>query len=174
VTFRWCALALLLAASACGGDGGADGEATSPTVATSVGAAEPVGFDTISVTVTEPDGDARSMCLHLADTPELRSRGLMGVTDLGGRDGMLFRYDGPHDGRFWMKNTLLPLSIAFYAEDGAFVSATDMDPCPPDTDCPYYSADAPYTAAIEVPQGALGALGLVPGSSLAVGSSPCG
>jgi uncharacterized membrane protein (UPF0127 family) len=171
------ALVLFLGAGACGGDGDGAGETTAATVegwVSSVGSEEPAGFDTISVTITEPDGEARSMCLYLADTPELRSRGLMDVTDLGGRDGMLFRYDAPHDGRFWMKDTLLPLSIAFYAEDGTFVSATDMDPCPPGTECPFYTADGLYTAAIEVPQGPLGDLGLVPGSSLTLGSSPCG
>jgi uncharacterized membrane protein (UPF0127 family) len=167
-------LVLVLGAGACGGDGDAVGETTAPSAASSAGPGEPAGFDTISVTITEPDGEERSMCLYLADTPELRSRGLMGVTDLGGRDGMLFRYDAPHDGRFWMKDTLLPLSIAFYAEGGAFVSGTDMDPCPPGTDCPFHTADGPYTAAIEVPQGALGDLGLVQGSSLTIGSSPCG
>ena len=61
----------------------------------------------------------------------------MGVTSLGGADGMLFRFGADHSGSFWMKDTILPLSIAFFAGDGAFVSATDMEPCPPDSEsCP--------------------------------------
>ena len=55
-----------------------------------------------------------------------------------------------------MKDTVLPLSIAFFAGDGAFVSATDMEPCPPTAEsCPLYQADGPYTDAIEVVQGDL-------------------
>jgi uncharacterized membrane protein (UPF0127 family) len=169
-----------LVAGACSGGDDASAPAASVSVpATSTGVESvadgvlPVGFDTVSVTVVEPDGTERGLCLYLADDPELRSQGLMGVTDLGGRDGMLFRYDAPHDGRFWMKDTVLPLSIAFYGEDGAFVSATDMAPCPPGTDCPHYAAAAPFTAAIEVPQGDLPQLGIVEGSTLAIGASPC-
>jgi len=170
VAIRWCLLVVsVLAAGGCdNGDG-----ATSSTVTSPSSVVEPAGFGTISVTIVTPGGSERELCLYLADTPARRSRGLMGVTDLGGFDGMLFRYDAPHDGQFWMSNTLLPLSIAFYAPDGGFVSATDMEPCPPGTECPLYGAQAAYTTAVEVPQGGLGGLGLVPGSSLTIGSSPC-
>jgi uncharacterized membrane protein (UPF0127 family) len=175
VRARWLArvalaLSLIPAVGACADDDG--NGAGGPAVITTAGAV-PEGFGSVSVQVTAPDGTVRSMCLHLADTPALRRRGLMHVTDLAGREGMLFRYTEPHDGGFWMKNTVLPLSIAFYAADGSFVSATDMDPCPPDTDCPLSTAAGPYTAAIEVPQGNLVGLGLVAGSTLSIGSSPC-
>lgn len=175
---RWWTLValILVVAGACSGDDGDDAgddaaDAADATVTTA--GVVPEGFGTISVHVTGPDGTVRSLCLHLADTPELRSQGLMRVTDLDGREGMLFRYDTPHDGRFWMRDTVLPLSIAFYAPDGSFVSTTDMEPCPPGTECPLYSAAGPYTAAIEVPQGDLPGLGLVAGSTLAIDASPC-
>ena len=66
----------------------------------------------------------------------------MSVTSLGGADGMLFRFGAEQTASFWMKDTVLPLSIAFFADDGAFVSATDMEPCPPGTSLPasYYGA----------------------------------
>jgi uncharacterized membrane protein (UPF0127 family) len=179
VRARWLArvapaLSLILAVGACADDdgNGTEGPAASGPAITTAGAV-PEGFGSVSVQITAPDGTVRSMCLHLADTPELRRRGLMHVTDLDGREGMLFRYAEPHDGGFWMKDTVLPLSIAFFAADGSFVSATDMDPCPPGTDCPLSSATGPYTAAIEVPQGNLAGLGLVAGSTLSIGSSPC-
>jgi uncharacterized membrane protein (UPF0127 family) len=177
VTWRWCVLVgSLVLAGACTGsdDAGETAEGAASTVTSpAASGVVPSGFGTISVTVTLPDGSQRELCLHLADTPELRSRGLMEVTDLDGLAGMLFRYDEPHDGRFWMRNTLLPLSIAFYGPDGQFVSATDMEPCPPDADCPRYSAEDVFTAAVEVPQGDLAELGLVAGSTLQLGASPC-
>jgi uncharacterized membrane protein (UPF0127 family) len=98
----------------------------------------------------------------------------MEVTSLGGADGMLFRFGGEYTGSFWMKNTVLPLSIAFFAGDGAFVSATDMEPCPPTSEtCPLYQADGPYADAIEVVQGDLPSLGIGPGSRLSVTDRSC-
>jgi uncharacterized membrane protein (UPF0127 family) len=112
------------------------------------------------------------LCLWLADTPDLRARGLMQVTDLEGADGMAFVYDEPSTGRFWMKDTLLPLSIAFYDADGRFLWDADMEPCPPGGDCPSYPNEAPFQLAIEVPQGALASLALVDGSIVVLGG-PC-
>ena len=62
----------------------------------------------------------------------------------------------------------MPLSIAFYAADGSFVSSTDMEPCltgPADA-CARYAADGPYVNAIEVPKGGLEALLMTAGSQL--------
>ena len=76
--------------------------------------------------------------------------------------------------RFWMKNTLLPLSIAFADPSGVVVGTADMDPCTADP-CPNYGPDAPSTLAVEVPQGALDELGLVEGSTVEViGDCPVG
>jgi uncharacterized membrane protein (UPF0127 family) len=98
----------------------------------------------------------------------------MGVTDLGGADGMVFVYEGPASGQFWMRGTPMPLSIAFFAADGSFVSATDMEPCltGPAAACPRYSAAGPYVAAIEVPQGRLAELGIGAGSRLVLATGP--
>jgi uncharacterized membrane protein (UPF0127 family) len=126
--------------------------------------------------VTGPDGSTCDVCLWEARTGEDHARGLMGVTDLGGADGMVFRYESPVAGQFWMRDTLLPLSIAFYGEDGTFVSATDMEPCPPDVadaDCPRYPSAAPYVDAVEVPEGGLEPLLMVPGSTLTLLDTPC-
>ena len=68
----------------------------------------------------------------------------MDVTDpeLGGRSAMVFRFQGDTTSGFWMKDTLLPLSIAWYAADGTLVSTADMEPCPADTlDCPVFDAE---------------------------------
>ncbi|HEV7722688.1 MAG TPA: DUF192 domain-containing protein [Iamia sp.] len=125
------------------------------------------GFGEIEVRIVEgPDGEPIVICVLVAETPAQRQRGLMEVTDLGGYDGMLFRFPADSDGGFWMKDTVLPLSIAYLDADGAVVSTADMDPCPPGTDrCPSYPADDPYRMALEVEQGGLAPLALEEGGS---------
>lgn len=144
---------------------GASPEVTEPKVV-------PEGFEAIGVTLREAGGAMRDLCLWLAATEEQRGRGLMEVTDLGGRDGMLFQYDDPTTTPFWMFQTVMPLSIAFFDDVGEFVSSTDMTPCPPDTDCPHYRAEDDFADAIEVPQGGLDELGIGPGSAI-VGRGAC-
>jgi uncharacterized protein len=144
---------------------------TSPptTAATSTVAAgtSPQGFGTIGITIRAASGAAKSFCLWLADTEAKRERGLMQVTSLGGRSGMLFAFEQDTQGAFWMFQTVMPLSIAFFDSSGTFVSSTDMAPCTGTSDtCSTYAAAARYRDAIEVPQGGLGALGIGPGSAL--------
>jgi uncharacterized protein len=134
----------------------------------------PSGFDTVAGRVTAADGSTCDVCLWEAGTVDQQTRGLMGVTDLGGADGMVFRFGAPTTIQFWMRDTVTPLSIAFFA-DGAFVSSTDMDPCltGPAADCARYAAAAPYTDAVEVPQGGLADLLMVAGSRLELFDTPC-
>ena len=132
----------------------------SPTTRTDGG---PIGFDTVLVRISAPDGTTCERCMWLADDRQDRARGLMGVTDLGGLDGMAFRYDDPDRRTFWMKNTLLPLSIAFVGEEGRVVGSADMAPCQADP-CPSYGPDEPFVVAIEVEQGRLAELGIGPDS----------
>jgi uncharacterized membrane protein (UPF0127 family) len=107
-----------------------------------------VGFDVIEVIL-----GGEPVTLALADESALRSRGLMGVTDLGALDGMLFSWGGEFvNSRFTMRNTLIPLHIVFFDADGVFVSQTDMAPCDVE-DCPNYGAAGPYAYAIEFPAG---------------------
>jgi uncharacterized membrane protein (UPF0127 family) len=130
------------------------------------------GFGEAAVTVTTSTGLQR-LCVAVADTEQQREQGLMGRGDLGGYDAMVFRFPADTDVRFYMRNTPLPLSIAWYDGGGRFVSATDMAPCPDQPDCPTYAAAAPYRLAFEVPRGGLGALGLTGGSTVSVGGA-CG
>jgi uncharacterized protein len=134
----------------------------------------PQGFRAVTVVVALADGRTREWCMWLADTAELRAQGLMGVTDpgLGGAAGMVFAFPGDTTAGFWMKDTVMPLSIAWYPVEGQLVSATDMTPCPAGTaSCPVFAAAGPYRYAVEVPQGMLAGLGLVEGSSVALGDS---
>ena len=175
-------LALLIVGGACSSEATTDATTAIPTTAAPTTTAEPtttgvqpVGFPTTSATVTAADGEVCELCLWVAATSEQRSRGLMGVTDLGVADGMAFVYDAPSSSRFWMRGTPTPLSIAFFAADGSFVSASDMDPCltGSDAECPRYAATGPYTTAIEVPAGNLDELGIGPGSTVTLSNEFC-
>lgn len=90
--------------------------------------------------------------VEVADTPEEQARGLMGRTSIGPADGMVFLYSAPTDGSFTMRETLLPLSIAFWDEGGRIVDLFDMEPCPEEP-CPGYYPAASYVGALEVPRG---------------------
>jgi uncharacterized membrane protein (UPF0127 family) len=138
----------------------------------------PEGFGEAVVTITAVDGETCEVCVLTASTAQARAQGLMGVTDpgLGGYDGMLFEYDEDAGGSFWMRNTLLALSIAWFDADGSVVSTADMEPCPDDVadaDCPRYAPDGAYRAALEVPQGALDDLLVTEGSTLQVEARTC-
>jgi uncharacterized membrane protein (UPF0127 family) len=172
-----------------GGDDGDDGASSSATGSATVvpppttpvsspssagAAVVPEGYSAVVIEVEQDDGTTKELCVWLAESSEQHQRGLMAVTSLGGADGMLFRFGAEYTGSFWMKDTVLPLSIAFFAGDGAFVSATDMEPCPPTNEtCPLYQADGPYADAIEVVQGDLPSLGIGPGSRLSVTDRSC-
>ncbi|MDQ4132780.1 MAG: DUF192 domain-containing protein [Actinomycetota bacterium] len=130
------------------------------------------GFGEIGYRIRGGPADAASeaakRCALLAETSEQHEQGLMGRTDLGGYDGMLFRFPADTFTQFYMKDTLIPLSIAWFNADGFFVSAADMEPCPVDVGCPTYAAAAPYRYALEVAKGGLPGLGIGPGAQLVV------
>jgi uncharacterized membrane protein (UPF0127 family) len=128
----------------------------------------PEGYTTVTAEVTSADGDVCTVCLWLADSPGERSRGLMGVTDLGGPVGMAFVYEEPIEGNFVMIGTPTPLSIAWFGPDRFFLNQTDMEPCLVEDSsvCERYPAVGPYEVAVEMFQGELGKIGIGPGSSI--------
>ncbi|WP_052665232.1 DUF192 domain-containing protein [Nitriliruptor alkaliphilus] len=93
-----------------------------------------------------------------------RRQGLMNVPDLPDGVGMLFLFDEPRTGGFWMKDTLVPLDIA-YVLDGEVVAVLQMDPCEADP-CPTYDPETEYDAALEVGQGVLAEVGVHEGSTV--------
>ena len=133
------------------------------------------GFGTVSFTVVpagRPAGEAGAVarrCALLAGTAEQRQRGLMGARSLAGHDGMIFRFESDTSGGFWMKDTPLPLSIAWFSAEGELVGQADMDPCLDQLSCPSYGPSRPYRLALEVPRGGLAALGVGPGARLVLG-----
>ena len=66
--------------------------------------------------------------VEVAKTPQERARGLMGRTRLGRDEGMLFIFEKEDYHGFWMKNTPIPLSIAFINKEGRIVRIADMKP----------------------------------------------
>jgi uncharacterized membrane protein (UPF0127 family) len=97
--------------------------------------------------------------LEVAADPAARARGLMDREQVPPGSGMVFLY--PIDVReaFWMKDTLVPLSIAFVAADGRVVSVAEMTPCRADP-CPTYAPAGPYRYAVELTAGAFPAAGV--------------
>ena len=70
----------------------------------------------------------REISVEVAKTPEERAHGLMGRKDLGEDEGMFFVFEAEGDYGFWMKDTYVPLSIAFIDKKGRIVRITDMKP----------------------------------------------
>lgn len=132
------------------------------------------GFDEVAVSITD-GASSLDRCLLLAGTEAQRQRGLMTVTDptLGGYDGMLFRFDQDVQAGFYMRNTPMPLSIAWLDANGKLVSNLDMEPCGDVDGCTVYNATAPYRFAVEVPTGRLGRLGITASSVLAIRPGAC-
>ena len=86
---------------------------------------------------------------QLAITPGQRQTGLMFRKDMPQHEGMLFVFEQPTVQCFWMKNTLLPLTAAFVADDGTIVNLADMKPQTTDSHC----SDKPVRFVLEMNQG---------------------
>ena len=92
----------------------------------------------------------------------------MGRRSLDGHDGMLFVFPADTDVSFYMRDTPLPLSVAWFAADGTFVASADLDPCPDRPGCKLYAPQRSYRTALEVARGDLARLGIGPGSQLTI------
>ena len=99
---------------------------------------------------------------ELARTPDERSIGLMFRQTMATNEGMLFAFELPSQQCFWMKNTLLPLSAAFVADDGSIVNIEDMKPQTLDSHC----SAKPVRFVLEMNQGWFAKRGLKAGSKL--------
>jgi uncharacterized membrane protein (UPF0127 family) len=86
---------------------------------------------------------------ELAVTPAQQMTGMMFRTEMDGNEGMLFVNDEKSARCFWMKNTLVPLTIAFVADDGTIVNLADMQPQDERSHC----SKAPVRFALEMRQG---------------------
>lgn len=99
---------------------------------------------------------------EVADEPGTRMRGLMMRERLGTNEGMLFVFPDKTRHCFWMRNTLVPLSIAFLDDDGTIANIEDMQPLTEVSHCPV----RPITLALEMEQGWFAKRGIKPGTRL--------
>ena len=99
---------------------------------------------------------------EVAQTPDERATGLMFRETMGANEGMLFVFEQPATQCFWMKNTLLPLSIAFLADDGTVVNIEHMQPKSLDSHC----SKKPVRYVLEMNEGWFAKRGVKAGSRL--------
>ena len=154
------ALALLLAG--CGAEGSSgpqereagarqasevasDGEPTAPETT----AAPVSGLRTL--TIEASGGEDVEVQVEIADEPDEQATGLMGRTALGEGRGMLFVFPSEEVRSFWMRNTLIPLSIAYMDAEGRIVDIQDMKAL--DDEPPHYVSAEPARYALEVNEG---------------------
>ena len=135
-------------------------------VAVACGSAEEASDPNASATLSIGTDDGTvSLDVQVADTPAERRTGLMGRESLSPYDGMVFVWEEPVVITFWMKDTLIPLSIAFWDEGGRIISILDMDPCTADP-CSSYGPGEPFVGAVEVDRGAFERHGVVLGDTV--------
>ena len=99
---------------------------------------------------------------QVAITPQERQTGLMYRKEMPAHEGMLFVFEQPSQQCFWMKNTLLPLTAAFIADDGTIVNLEDMKPQTLDSHC----SAKPVRYVLEMNQGWFKQRGIQPGFRL--------
>ncbi|MBI2913861.1 MAG: DUF192 domain-containing protein [Chloroflexi bacterium] len=143
---RLCALVFLLSLAlfvACGGSG------RSPETAN----VSPGPFSTIArlaeITFEASDGSTAVLTVEIADTPQALQRGLMFRDSLPEDQGMLFDLGYESQAPIWMKDTSIPLSVAFISADGVILNIQDMQPFSEDL----HRSPQPYSFAVEVNQG---------------------
>jgi uncharacterized protein len=99
---------------------------------------------------------------EVAQTPEQQMIGMMFRKEMGANEAMLFVNDARETRCFWMRNTLIPLSIAFIADDGTVVNIADMAPRSEASHCSLQ----PVRFALEMNQGWFAKRGIKPGFKL--------
>lgn len=108
--------------------------------------------------------DSFTAYAEVAVAPEALTQGLMHRTALAPDSGMLFVFDSAEHRRFWMKNTLIPLSIAYVDSSGVITDIIEMAPL--DTTTPYASS-RPVPFALEMNRGWFAGRGIRPGARIA-------
>lgn len=140
-------LLLIAAIAGCGGDS---------STATS-GAIEP------QVIFHGSSGVDATLMVEVARTPQERATGLMNRRQLDPDRGMIFVWDRPVQIGFWMKDTYIPLSIAFIAANGTIIDIEDMQPL----SVQQHTPSGPYVYAVEANQGWFASHGVKKGDSAA-------
>lgn len=152
----WSALICCSLLVSCGYGGSGQPAATRPAPSPS--------FNTGTVLIDTTHG---SVLVHVlvAQTPDQWSYGLMNRDSIPSDAGMIFLFQSRTSAGFWMKDTTIPLSVAFFDVHGKIQRIFDMDPCTK-RPCPMYSPGVTYSGALEVNQGAFQKWGVSSGDTV--------
>ncbi|MBK9293647.1 MAG: DUF192 domain-containing protein [Oligoflexia bacterium] len=127
-----------------------------------------LSFETKTVLI-----DGKVLKVEVAQTEEEHERGLMGRKSLANGHGMLFIFREERILSFWMKNTLIPLSIGFFDSQKKLINIHDMEPASPmDLSPKTYESTAEAKYAIEVPKGWFKKNKIKPGAVFKINSGP--
>ena len=142
-----------LVLAGCGGEQQSSTDSTSRPESTgaSTGAGSAAGQELRTVTINASSGEEVEVRVEIADDSAEQAQGLMNRTSLGEDRGMLFVFDSENTLSFWMKNTLIPLSVAYIDSEGRIVDIQKMEPL--DDEPPNYVSEEPAQYALEVNQG---------------------
>lgn len=163
---------LLLVGGCGGGESSAPEENGSATTAPAQTTAETTQNTTVAsapdesttLAITSSDGTRTEVQVEIADDRAEQQRGLMERTELAEDAGMLFVFDREEPRSFWMRNTLIPLSIAYIASDGRIVDIQDMQPL----DETSHPSAEPAQYALEVNQGFFAERGIEVGNEVEI------
>jgi len=179
VAFPALLFALLLLIAGCGGGESsapeekepattAPAQTTAETTQNTTAVAAPDESTTLAI--TSSDGTRTEVQVEIADERAEQQRGLMERTELAENAGMLFVFDRDAPRSFWMRNTLIPLSIAYIASDGRIVDIQDMQPL----DETSHPSAEPAQYALEVNQGFFAERGIEVGNVVEIPELPGG
>ena len=158
VPFPALLFVFLLLIAGCGGENSSAPEEDGPTTtAPAQTTAETTQNTTVAsapdesttISIVGANGERTEVEVEIADDTAEQRRGLMERTELAENAGMLFVFDREAPRSFWMRNTLIPLSIAYIAADGRIVDIQDMQPL----DETSHPSAEPAQYALEVNQG---------------------
>ncbi|MEG0921565.1 MAG: DUF192 domain-containing protein [Comamonas sp.] len=122
----------------------------------------PQGSPQMDLPRTELSAGMHRIHAQVAQTPRQREVGLMYRKEMPTNEGMLFIFDQPATQCFWMKNTVLPLTTAFVADDGTIVNLADMQPMTETSHC----SRKPVRYVLEMNQGWFKQKGIAEGTQL--------
>ncbi len=160
---------LLLALSACA----APSSSPHPAPEARASMSSPSAATIRDVTLVSPAGTRVTVRSEVVTTEAAREHGLMGREDLRPNTGMLFVFPQPMPLSFWMKNTLIPLDVLYFAADGSWIASYAMTPCTADP-CTIYSTQQSGLYALEVPAGSAATWGIGEGWTMETAGMPAG
>jgi uncharacterized membrane protein (UPF0127 family) len=152
-TWKIVLIALVLLLVGCGGaPANSDTQSQNTPQASGPTTAESTSSSALHTLVIDTSGGKKvEVQVEVADDVAEQAKGLMYREKLGEDRGMLFVYPDEQERSYWMKNTLIPLSIAYIDSEGRIVDILDMKPL--DDKPPHYNSSEPVQYALEVNQG---------------------